>query len=217
MSANIYEQPGLEVAGGQDWPRVREDYGLQPVHPPPEKYSTIEYVQPEPSHELYATKDQNTSEPSRRRRRWFIIGGIILVLVVAAAAVIGGVVGSRHSSTIQGNQSTSSTNSTDSASNSTSIVSLKSIQQGSSMAVTGWRKSNGVEIYLYYQSPENAIRVSEYDSGRGSFTTNNSYWEDSQAVVLAVASALTANTSLGAGMLLWGTKYEVSIPYSFLE
>lgn len=121
------------------------------------------------------------------------------MLCVIIGAVLAGVFGSRAAH----NQSQASTVGTidpttaNSTSNS-STTTLSQIRQGSSLAVTGWRTDDGIQIFLYYQDVNGTLRCSEYDSGRGSFTTNSSYWEESETL-LSVAD----NTSVAAGMIIW--------------
>lgn len=99
---------------------------------------------------------------------------------------------------------------TNSTSNS-STVTLTQIRQGSDLAVTGWRTDNGIQIFIYYQDVNGTLRYSEYDSGRGSFTTNNSYWEDSEALI-----SVAENTSVAAGIIIWHETIAVSDSQLFL-
>ena len=173
---------------------------------------------------------ENTAQNPKYNRRFRIglVGAVIAVVVLAS--VLGGVLGSRASrmSATSGETSLSSIlpspsslaptqssaippSSTQSSASgkATSIATFTSIRTTSPLSVTSWRKSNGVEIYLYYQGPDNQLRSSLYDSGRGSTTVNNSFWE---APVL-VNSDISAFSPLASSAIISGTMWEVRGPH----
>lgn len=146
--------------------------------------------------------------PSHRRRMWYISGGVAAVLCVILVAVLTGVFVSKanHKQSSTGSVGTTSPTSANSTSNSSTIT-LSQIRQGSDLTVAGWRTDAGIQLFLYYQDINGTLRYSEYDSGRGSFTTNNSYWEESETIV-----SVAGNTSVAAGMIVWRDTDAVSHP-----
>ncbi|KAL1850956.1 hypothetical protein Daus18300_012747 [Diaporthe australafricana] len=157
------------------------------------------------------------------RKRILIAAGAALVLLIIAA-VVGGVLGSRKS----GSGETSSADDSDTSNSSTSTPSapsptetatttLSSVKQGSSLAVAAWRKSLGLEVFLYYQSQNGSLRWSTYDDTQSSFTYNGSYWGDSTEIVMDSSNAAANGTNLAAGILLWGTTYEPQIELFYLD
>lgn len=157
---------------------------------------SIPYTPKTRSSHTVDTGNINKMKLSRRHKRRYIWGGAGAILCIILVAVLAGVFGTR--ATRHRSQSSSmGTISPNITSNSTTVT-LSQIKQGSDLAVTGWRTDNGIQIFLYYQDVNGTLRSSEYDSGRGSFTTNNSYWEDSQALV-----TVAENTSVAAGIIIW--------------
>lgn len=200
----------------------------QPDHSVPQSLCTTTSEKPEASttrpneslsftlskHDSRAVESENVNETKsrRRRRKRCIWGGAGAVLCIIIVAILAGVLGARatrkrsHSDSMGTNSPTTS-NSTSSSSTAT----LTQIRQGSDLAVTGWRTENGIQIFLYYQDVNGTLRSSKYDSGRGSFTTNNSYWEVSEALI-----SVAGNTSVAAGMIIWSDTIAVSDSCLFL-
>lgn len=160
-----------------------------------------------------AAELENTDKTriSSHRKKWLIWGGVAAVLCVILVAVLVGVFVAKASdkqskTAAMGTTSPTTANSTSSNSSTSSIVALNQIRQGSDMTVAGWRTDDGIQIFLYYQDINGTLRYSEYDSGRGSFTTNNSYWEDSETLM-----TVAENTSVAAGMIVWQSTDAVSL------
>ncbi|KAK3681572.1 hypothetical protein B0T22DRAFT_298541 [Podospora appendiculata] len=142
-----------------------------------------------------------------RKRLWLIVGALLFVLVVVGA-VVGGVLGSRaaanKSTSTSESQSTATPTTTASSPSSptTTPVTLQTIRQGSALSVTGWRKTTGVEISLFYQDRQNGLRRSKYDTSLRTFSANESFWGASTSLT---AGQPIAGTTLGASTLLFGT------------
>ncbi|KAF6813517.1 hypothetical protein CSOJ01_04539 [Colletotrichum sojae] len=176
------DQPGLEVVShGQMWHSPHEAAGLQPVggYGDADKYPVQGYGDGDkmPVAAGYGVNDkmpvasgyaelpqdrQDTPEftppaeaKKRKKRFWVIIGGVLLVFVIVGA-VVGGVVGSRS-----GKKSSEDGGDGDSSSDDTGSL----VRRGSSLAVTGWVTSGGVETLLFFQDREYNIRRSRYTSG----------------------------------------------------
>lgn len=178
MPHNSAQWTGLEV---EHSPTSREKPGLQVEHA-----SSSHAMPPE------------TPPRHRRKRLWFLLSAVGAIVIIAS--VVGGVVGSRA---MQGKSDTRDDGSGPSPSNATTP--LKSIRQGSELSVTGWRKRNGVEIYLSYQGPDDKLRFSRYDSGRGTFTVNNSYWEGPTDL----GSSVGPRARIADAMILWDQDFAV--------
>lgn len=159
------------------------------------------------------------SEPPTkwRSRKRLLLASVFGLVVLITAAVVGGVLGSRqvkgsNSSNADASQSSTSTTSSATRPTGTSTVTLNFLKQKSNLCVAAWRKSHGLQIFLYYQSQNGSLRWSTYDDTQSSFTYNGSYWGKSTEVVMDSDSTDSAanDTSLAAGILLWGTAQEVS-------
>lgn len=154
--------------------------------------------------------------PSKwRSRKRLLLAAVFGLVVLITAAVVGGVLGSRqaqgsNSSNADENQSSPSTTSSGTSPTTTSTVTLNSLKQKSNLSVAAWRKSQGLQIFLYYQSQNGSLRWSTYDDTQSSFTYNGSYWGDSTEVVMDSTDSAANDTSLAAEILLWDTTYEVS-------
>lgn len=167
--------------------------------------------------ELANQPDATTKRPLWQSRKALLAAAVALVLVIVAA-VVGGVIGSRKSEGVTKGTQSSTSSSNSSPSNvtvdnttPTTITTLNSIKQGSNLAVTAWRKGEGLQIFLYYQTQNGTFRSSTFDSTQASFTYNGSYWDNSTEVVMDSAADAPANgTSLATAMLLWDTTYAVS-------
>lgn len=156
------------------------------------------------------------AEPAakRRSRRKLLLAVAIGLVILITSAVVGGVLGSRkangnNSSSPDESQSTSTSTSSAAIPTETSTVTLSSLKKGSNLSVAAWRKSRGLQIFLYYQSQNSSVRWSTYDDTQSSFTYNGSYWGDSKEVVMDSTDSAAEDTSLAAGILLWDTTYEV--------
>lgn len=152
-----------------------------------------------------------------RRRKILLVAAVIGLAMLIIAAVVGGVLGSRKahgSNSSSADETQTSPTSTSSAINptETSNVSLTSLKSRSKLSVAAWRKSQGLQIFLYYQSQNGTLRWSTYDD-TGSFTYNGSYWGASTEVVMDSLDPAANDTSMAAGILLFGTMYGVSYVY----
>lgn len=147
-------------------------------------------------------------QTGRQRVIWAVVGLVIILAIIGGA--IGATVGKKNASSTGSTDASSGTSSTSTAPQipaASSPAQLKSIKPNSPLGVTAWRKVAGVELYLYYQGPDNVLCVSQYDSGRGLPTQNNSYWLQPAA---AVASA-APNTPIGATTIVFSTDFQVSL------
>lgn len=156
------------------------------------------------------------AEPSAKRksRKKLLLAAVVGLLILITAAVVGGVLGSgkahgSNSSSADKSQSTPTSTSSATIPTETSTVTLSSLKKRSNLSVAAWRKSQGLQIFLYYQSQNGSIRWSTYDDTQSSFTYNGSYWGDSAEVVMDSTDSAADDTSLAAGILLWDTTYEV--------
>lgn len=159
---------------------------------------------------VYQTdKEVTTSLEPRRRprsRKRLILLVVTLILVLIIAAVVGGVLGSRNA----GDGSMSSSPSTPSPT-STDTGTPTLIKQRSRLSVTAWRKTQGIEIFLYYQEVDGGLRYSTYDDTQSSFTYNGSYWGRSREIDMDSGDSAADDAALVATTVLWGTEYAVSI------
>lgn len=151
----------------------------------------------------------------RRSRKKLLIAAVIGLVMLVTAAVVGGVLGSRkaHGSNSSGaDESQASPTSTSSATNptETNTVSLSSLKSRSKLSVAAWRKGQGLQVFLYYQSLNGSLRWSTYDDTQSSFTYNGSYWGASMEVVMDSLDSAANDTSIAAGILVFGTMYSVS-------
>ncbi|KAM7207019.1 hypothetical protein V8F33_000118 [Rhypophila sp. PSN 637] len=171
------EQPGLEVAYRQHvQPSLEVWKGPDPDSPDKEavphydkdavRYHQTQYVS---APEVLDTTPKK--KPASRKRLFWIIGTLV-VLMVILAAVLGGVLGSKASKSTspaateagpkpaEGPGTGGKGDSTNSNSTSTDIPRPKTLRQGSSLSVTGWRNMDGhVEKYLTFQTPQDELRL----------------------------------------------------------
>jgi hypothetical protein len=127
-----------------------------------------------------AIEEQLPQKSPRKKKLWIIVGAVVL-LVVVVAAVVGGVVGSRHhnsTTTASSSSDPSSTSSpTSSGTSSTpsptpSSNSPNAAYSSSSIAVTGWwTGSSSYSIRLFYQGKDEKLRLIDYDSSDGMWST----------------------------------------------
>lgn len=135
---------------------------------------------------------ENTPEPIPKRRRrclWLIAGGITL-LVVILSAVLGGVLSGRTAKPSVHEQKAPFPTATS-----------QTIRQGSPLAVTGWRKSNGVEIFLFYQDVNSNVRRSRYEGVPTSSTLGNTSWHAPEKY----NSFATSRSRLAGSIIQYGT------------
>lgn len=200
-----YQQPGLEVV-----PQEKLEYlGLEVV---PRTQELDKYLSPHQETQAAAEiipsiakgRSPNTRILLKRKHLWIFLG--VLAAIIVVGAVVGGVVGSKATQRHQ--EAKDAEDGPKPSSNNATTAPLKSIARGSDLAVTGWRKRNGVEIYLSYQGPDDKLRFSKYDSGRGTFTVNNSYWEDPTYLTNLTSSAGPGSRIAGA-TVLWQSKFAV--------
>ena len=138
-----------------------------------------------------------------------MVVGLLLVGVVVGAAV-GGTLASKRSKTTSTSGDSSPAASTPSATPSAEPTTPppKSIRQNSSLAVTAWRKVNGVEIYLFFQGPDNIVYRSTYDSASGPTTGNSSsLWQPP----VAATTQAEPTSPLGATTIVHEKQFQVSI------
>lgn len=154
----------------------------------------------------------------RRSRKRLLIAAVVGLVILITVAVIGGVLGSRktHDSNPSGaDDGQTSPTSTSSATNptETSTVTLSSLKSRSKLSVAAWRKGQGLQVFLYYQSQNGSLRWSIYDETQSSFTYNGSYWGGSTKVVMDSLDPVANDTGIAAGILVFGTMYGVSYVY----
>jgi hypothetical protein len=113
--------------------------------------------------------------------------------MITIAGILGGVLGSRKS---DGDDASSSSSfpAGPSAPKPTG-TDPKFIRQGSRLSVIAWRKSQGMQIFLYYEGKEGRLRWSTYDDTQGSFTYNASYWRKSRELDMDLTVDYAANES----------------------
>lgn len=152
----------------------------------------------------------------RRKRMWYIIGGAIFLLV-AAAAVVGGILGSKAIKASQLDrpggaagetgepQPTKAPSPPSPTQVANTTTKLQSIRQGSSLAVTGWRKPGGTEILLFYQDDDNEVRRSRYDDTQAS-TSENRPWQ----APVKYNSFAGESSELAGTIIQYGEGYSVS-------
>lgn len=151
---------------------------------------------------------QSTSRffPRSQRQRiiWLVVGLGLVAIIIGAA--VGGTLASRKSG------SSSSASSTSSPSPSPSSVPTttppKSIKQNSPLAVSAYRKINGIEIYLFFKGPDNAVYRSVYDSASGLPTSNSSLWQSPMAITIRPG----ATSPICATTIVWDQHFNVSGP-----
>ncbi|KXH61171.1 hypothetical protein CNYM01_05628 [Colletotrichum nymphaeae SA-01] len=116
-------------------------------------------------------EDPPDAKPKRSRRRLWLTAGGVTLLIVILSVVLAGVFGSRAAKTSSADQTGASPSPSPSP-----IATSQTIRQGSSLSVTGWRKSSGVEIFLFYQDVNNYVRCSRYEEVPTSSTLGNTSW-----------------------------------------
>lgn len=227
----VAPQPGLEVAPAQEhghsFPEVRtNEFALDGKEPIITKYPyTSVPTYPEPYYhspeEHHAVAEPAPSEQKPRRRPLWLVVGIVAAVVVILAAVLGGVLGSRaaKSSSSSAGPSASSDNGNNSSpgpapsnstgsSNTTTTTPPLPVRKGSSLAITGWRKSDGsVASYLFYQDPQDGLRYSKCDTSHRTPGNDSSCWESP----VSFNSFPDADTPLAASTIIWGDQYEVCL------
>jgi len=162
----------------------------------------------------------------RHRRLWFLLLAGIALVVVIIGAVVGGVVGSRSTResgdlAVDEQQETTTTTTTTPPKNeeetkgsnktSTALNPPKTIKPGSPLAVTGWRGPKGIEIFLYYQDPENELRQSRYDGSKGTPSVNHTakLWTAEGEEFDSFSDSETSG--LAATIILAGEAFDVRI------
>ncbi|KAG7045098.1 hypothetical protein JMJ77_0009186, partial [Colletotrichum scovillei] len=196
---DINEQPGLElVPDGQ--PRHITNYSDAHVAGNPyyqsfdetgkEAIPTTKYTQ------IANVEDPPDAKPKRSRRRLWLTAGGVTLLIVILSAVLGGVFGSRAAKTSSADQTGASASPSPSP-----IATSQTIRQGSSLSVTGWRKSSGVEIFLFYQDVNNYVRCSKYEEVPTSSTLGNTSWH----APVRYNSFATSKSRLAGTIIQFGT------------
>ncbi|KAK4220137.1 hypothetical protein QBC37DRAFT_381845 [Rhypophila decipiens] len=191
------EQPGLEVAYRNVQPSLEVWKGPDLDSPDKEAVphydkEAVRYHQTQygSAPEVLDTTPKKKST-SRKRLLWII--GTLVVLMVILAAVLGGVLGSKASKSTSpavteagpkpaggpgtgGAGTGGAGNSTNSNSTSTDIPRPKTLRQGSSLSVTGWRNMDGhVEKYLTFQTPQDELRLMKSPGVNGSWEAPMSF------------------------------------------
>lgn len=146
---------------------------------------------------------------SRLRSRKVCLASVaMVVLVLVTAATLGGVLGSRK--TNDDNNTSSSGTSIDPSPTGTDNVPPKLIKKGSRLSAAAWRKPQGLQIFLYYQSENGTLRWSTYDETQSSFTYEGSYWGESRELVMDPEADPPANdTSFTSTSILSTTNFMV--------
>ncbi|KAL2166164.1 hypothetical protein VTG60DRAFT_3170 [Thermothelomyces hinnuleus] len=227
------EQPGLEVVQHADLevftPKsLTSDQSLLQVRPDEyhrdakEPTSTLYAHTPYSEHSPLPAPYPEKGKP-RKRLWWRIVGAVVAVLVILAA-VLGGVLGSRAVRASSGDSSSASGTGGDSGGGgsagsdgeASSTVETPSdtaqppqfIRQGSGLSVTGWRMPDGnVEMYLFYQDPQNGLRYSRCDTSRRTPGNDSACW----GAPVSFNSSARAGTRLAASTALWGDEYQPQI------
>lgn len=146
---------------------------------------------------------------SRLRSRKVCLASVaMVVLVLVTAAILGGVLGSRK--TNDDDNTSSSGNSIDPSPTGTDNIPPKLIKKGSQLSATAWRKPQGLQIFLYYQSENGTLRRSTYDETQNSFANAESYWgESSELVMDPEADSPAKDTSFTSTSVLATTNFMV--------
>ncbi|KAB5551416.1 hypothetical protein GE09DRAFT_171737 [Coniochaeta sp. 2T2.1] len=215
-----YEPAGLEVVLSEsgleyDSPAFQEKIGYGQASAIPqmtgEPTKTIHDV-PGPTPESSGRTRTVCFPRTRRQRLICLVVGIALVAIVVGAAV-GGTIASKRAketstSSFPATSTTTSTSSpTPSASSSSAPTPPKSIKKNSSLAVTAYRKVNGVEVHLFFQGPDNVVYQSVYDSSKGPSTANSSsLWQPPVGATTQPA----ATSPLCATTTIWDQYFQVS-------
>ncbi|KAI1843451.1 hypothetical protein JX265_013333 [Neoarthrinium moseri] len=210
-NAGAHEQPGLEVnyqPGLEVDTRYlpgRDSEILQPVpyqneaKPSPLSYTGQHYgaqaYQSVPTEAAPAAAPATATRKRSRKVLWIVVG-VVAVLVIIGA-VLGGVLGSRTSEP--------DTNDASSGSSTSNATSLENIRSGSRLAVTGYRDGSNYRMRLFYQGPDQKLRVSSYAS-------NESSWSD-PIVLTGLEHAAGENTPLAASLSVESTPVQYKLIY----
>ncbi|KAL0939748.1 uncharacterized protein CTRU02_206358 [Colletotrichum truncatum] len=203
-----YEQPGLEVTPQEQLEHSEEWSRLQVASSPSEYYQNNgkEVVSGYCTNDKitvvtdYAELPQNERavSPTKRRKPIRYIVGVTLFILVVIGAALGGLIASRKKTHDNSDEEKPASTPTSTPSTNTTQK-QQSIRQGSPLTVTGWRKHDGVEIYLYYQDYNNEIRGYIYDGTR--------YWGNSWHKLDKYNSFASEGTRLAGTIIHWGQGY----------
>ena len=204
-----HASPSLDVAQLQQlktWPELRNDDSGKEVAPTNWQDQTTP-----------AATGRSETLPQKKRIKlpWLITGTFVLVAIIVAA-VLGGVLGSKTTRTSERDADSGATlvDPPPSPSFNPSITPSASptnkpqpVSQGSALTVTGWRKLDGIDIFLVYQDSQSALRFSRYDNNslQHAIPTNDSFWGPSTNI----NSTAKAGTRLGVGIILDGDIFQV--------
>ncbi|KAK9420617.1 hypothetical protein SUNI508_06357 [Seiridium unicorne] len=193
------DSEGLQTVPYQDEPKYGHEQNAAPASTAGSYYASHDHVTPGLQTATLSNYDgqpyQNapteapTTPRGSRKTIWIIVGAIAVLVIIGA--VLGGVLGSRAAKSNSNDSSASSGNST---SNSTA---LDNIRSRSRLAVTGWRDGSNSRARLFYQGPDQKLRMSTYAS--------NETWSD-PIVLTDLEHAANDNTPLAAA-----TSVEVDI------
>ena len=221
-------QPGLEVVPqehNQSWPQVRDTSHQDTKELLVTKYVDAPHSQPElyspaqPPLPPLPTEPADAAPEQRRRRRRWIIAGVVALLVILVA-VLGGVLGSKAASSNPSgsaggapqSQSTASSTSTTTTAGSSGAPTPKpqSLQQGSAFAVTGMRKTDGgVDMFLFYQDPQQGLRYSRCDTAR--VGSNNTCW----GAPVSFNTFVQPKSSLSVSSILYGSRFNAQTQLTY--
>lgn len=213
-----HAQPWLEVQHDQydaskelALPKYPETYNG--VISPQSQYPDTPVVIPNPP-----TEWEPDSQTERKRRLRIIIGAVLIIVVVIIGAVLGGVLGSRASrsgaesgsvSSSEGeNGGSSSGSGSGTNSGSASPSRPKTVRQGTTLTIGGWRKPSGdVELWLFYQDPEGGLRYSRCNSTSRPLEGQKSCW----GPPVSFFSNARAPAQLGVGLLVFSTRQQPQV------
>jgi len=218
-------QPGLEVVPGehghhQDAPEVRDtsndnakELYVVSKYPGTPGYYSQAPEQYDGGGQLLATPPAAPGGPApRRRRRLWIVIGVLVGLMVVLAAILGGILGSRAaagSSSVSSQQpgkagvgaGTATGTAAAKATPSGTQQRLQQIQQGSALAVTGLRKTDGgLDMFLFYQDPQENIRFSRCDTTQVTSGNSKTCWD----VPISISTFARPGAHLSVGTILYG-------------
>jgi hypothetical protein len=228
MASHPYDgsmQAGLEVVPGghehhEDGPEVRDTSnndakevfviskypGLSGHSEAPERYDGEQLLAPP------TVGAAGGSAPRRRRRRLWILIGVLVGLVVVLAATLGGIIGSRAGGSSASSQSGggaapgqaatgtgTATGTAAAKATPSSTQRLQQIQQGSALAVTGLRKTDGgLDMFLFYQDPQENIRFSRCDTAQVISGNSKTCWD----VPVSISTFARPGAHLSVGTIL---------------
>ncbi|KAM7209075.1 hypothetical protein V8F20_000684 [Naviculisporaceae sp. PSN 640] len=171
------QQPGMQVAyesGLEHWDEFYAG-GKEATTPDHSHYHSGSGSD---APELVTSETRPQGKSAKRKRILWIIGALV-ALIVILAAILGGVLGSRAGKsnptttrentkpTGDGTDSDSSPTVSPTSKTETNISGSKTMRQGSSLAVTGWRNADGViEKYLFFQSPQDDLYMMEWKQSK---------------------------------------------------